>query len=540
MEKPKILAVDDKPANLFALAKILDKIDVELFKAQSGKEALELTLDHDFALVLLDVQMPDMDGYEVTELLRSEESTKRIPIIFITAIDRDEKFEIKGYETGAVDFIFKPFDERILLSKVKVFVELYKAEMELVMANVQLEASAERANLMAQEAINAAQAKAEFLANMSHEIRTPMNAIMGFADIMAEEELTEQQSEYLKIIRNSGKNLLGIIDDILNLAKIQAGKLKTEIISCSLDELLESIHILMKPVAAQKNLKFDISRCDNLPEKINTDPTRLRQCMINLIGNAIKFTEQGHVMINVCMLQENDKSFIRFDVEDTGIGIPPEKHQGIFDSFTQVDGGTTRKYGGTGLGLAITKHLVQLLNGKISLSSEHGKGSVFSIIIPADTKPNQTEVAVSQDSTTEESNILEQRFSGHALIVEDAVTNQKLAKLMLEKLGLETALAGDGQEAIKIVNEQSFDIIFMDMQMPIMNGYDATKTLRAQGIEVPIIALTACAMKGDEKKCLQVGCDGYLSKPIRTPQLIQILGEYLCEKQTAESAADSL
>ena len=227
-------------------------------------------------------------------------------------------------------------------------------------------------------------AKSQFLANMSHEIRTPLNAIMGFTDILADEELTETQNEYIKIIHNSSEHLLQLIEDILDLSKIEAGKMGMELSECSLASLLAMMGSMMNPSAVEKGLKFEIRTDSSLPANICTDQARLRQCLINLIGNAIKFTEQGYVSLNVSLEDKDGQSFIRFDVEDTGIGIPAEMHEAIFNPFTQVDETHSRKYGGTGLGLAITKHMVQLLGGEISFTSQEGKGSVFSILIPAE------------------------------------------------------------------------------------------------------------------------------------------------------------
>jgi signal transduction histidine kinase len=531
IERPKILLVDDKPANLFALEKVLSRLDVELHKARSGSDALTLTLNHDFAVILLDVQMPGMDGYEVGELLRNEKNTKHIPIIFITAIDRDEYHEVKGYKTGAVDFIFKPVNEEILLSKVKVFVELHQAKMELVQTNKELEASVERANFMAKEAMKAEQAKSEFLANMSHEIRTPMNAVIGFSDLLAEEQLTGEQSNYVRLIRDSGHKLLQLLNDILDFSKVEAGKLNTEIIDCSLGQLLNSVELLMRPKTHEKALEFEIVEGQSLPAQIRTDPTRVHQCLINLVDNAVKFTTEGCVRINVSVQNDGDNAYIRFDVGDTGIGIAPEQQAGIFESFTQADGSTTRRFGGTGLGLTITRQLAELLGGELSLTSEPGKGSIFSLLIPAGldvkSQPSLDRHSIAgycgQDQETPE----ELEFSGRVLVAEDSPTNQTLIKLLLEKMGFDVALAEDGNQAVSKALSESFDMIFMDIQMPHMNGYEATKLLRDKGITTPIVALTANAMKGDDAKCINAGCDDYMSKPIDRRKLPGLVRKYL-------------
>ena len=528
-EKTKILLVDDKPANLLALEKLLSKLDVELFKAQSGNEALEHTLNNDFALILLDVQMPEMDGYEVAQFVRSEEKTCQIPIIFITAIDRNERFELKGYETGAVDFIFKPLNEEILISKVKVFLELYQTKIELVQTNKTLEASVINANEMAKEAKIAERAKSQFLANMSHEIRTPMNAIMGFSDLLADEDLTGEQREHVNIIRESGHSLLDLINNILDFSKIEAKQLEIDMVVCSLGRILNFIDSTTMPQAEKKFLDFKIVECDGLPERIHTDPSRLRQCLINLTNNAVKFTEKGHIYVNVSLEDRDNQPYIRFDIEDTGIGIPKDKQEEIFEGFVQADGSTNRRYGGTGLGLAITKQLTELLKGELTLTSKEGKGSIFSIIIPAGldvTKQPPLDLhAVHKASGKTETG--QPEFSGHVLVAEDARTNQVLIKSLLKRVGLQVTVAKDGNEAVQKALATQFDLIFMDIEMPNMNGYEVTKALRKEGLRTPIIALTAYAMKGDDEKCFAAGCDDYISKPIEHNKLLQILDKYL-------------
>jgi len=478
-----------------------------------------------------------MDGYEVAAFLRSEKRTRHIPIIFITAINRDEKFELDGYKSGAVDFMFKPVNEEILVSKVKVFLELYQTKMELLQANKELDEALENSNKMAREAIKAERIKGEFLANMSHEIRTPMNGILGFGEILAEEDLTPDQMSYVDMICESGNSLLTLIDDILDFSKIEAGQLSIEKIECSPKDILDSIKSLMKSKAEEKGIDLKVSVDKNVPVNIFTDPTRLRQCLINLVGNAIKFTDSGFVSIKVSLSETSSES-VCFEVEDTGIGIPKDKQQTIFDSFSQADGSTTRKYGGTGLGLAITRQLVRLLGGSIKLTSEPGNGSVFAMTISitkdfADTEQNNNQQADDQESSKKDT--IKKDYPGDALVVEDSHTNQMLIKLLLEKLGLNVTLAENGLEGVEKATESHFDIIFMDMQMPGMNGYEAAKTLKANGHETPIVALTANAMKGDEEKCLNAGCDYYLSKPIDSEKLSKIVSRFMERNLTAKT-----
>lgn len=388
------------------------------------------------------------------------------------------------------------------------------------------------ANLKTEKARNANKKKSEFLANMSHEIRTPMNAIIGFSDILADEDLTETQKEYVNIIRTSGGNLLNLINDILDFSKIECGKLTTEIIDCSVSQLLTGIESIMLPSALEKNLDFKVLQCGELPSVIRTDPFRTRQCLINLTNNAIKFTQDGHVYINVSIKKVDGVDCIVFDVEDTGIGIEVDRQEEIFNSFSQAESSTSRKYGGTGLGLTITKQLAELLGGKLLLKSKPQAGSVFTLILPVNMdiqlQPHIDKYEIACEVTAEKyeddpKNI----FAGKALVAEDCRTNMYLAKLLLERLGFEVDVAETGAQAVEKASNADFDLILMDIEMPEMDGYEATRKLRKNGLTSPIIALTAKVLKGDSEKCIQAGCDDYISKPVDRNTLVEVIGKYI-------------
>ncbi len=408
--------------------------------------------------------------------------------------------------------------------------KLQEAYEEIESVNKQLEHSIERANMMAQEAALANQAKSEFLANMSHEIRTPMNAIIGFAEILEQEKLSEDQKDYVRTIASSGNTLLNLINDILDFSKIEAGKLETEMIKTSLGEVIHEIDSLMRPIASKKKLDFQVLQCSELPANFVTDPMRLKQCLINLINNAVKFTDQGHVYLNVSLeYSQPDEPFVRFDVEDTGIGIPKDKQQRVFEAFSQADNSTTRKYGGTGLGLAITAQLVELMNGRLSMTSDYGKGSVFTIMLPVGLELNKNEMLDKYESTTSSLNEKDQafkKFTAKILVAEDNPSNQKLIEILLKRYGLDFKIVGDGKAACDEVFTADYDLIFMDMQMPVMNGYEAVKEIRRKKIDTPVIALTANAMKGDAEKCIEAGCTEYMSKPIKTEALEAVLSKF--------------
>ncbi len=416
-----------------------------------------------------------------------------------------------------------------------------QAQKEIRQVNRQLKHSVDLANRLAEQAIVADVAKGQFLANMSHEIRTPMNAIIGFSDILAEDTLTPDQKKHVGIIRESGKTLLQLINDILDFSKIEAGKMDVEHVKCSPKKLLTNLELMMSPAARAKNLVFKVNYGCYLPAEIETDPVRVQQCLINLCNNAIKFTEKGHVYVNVSLETVEQQQMLRFDVEDTGIGIPFEKQHSIFQAFNQADETHCRKYGGTGLGLAIAKRLMELLGGKITVVSSIGKGSTFTILLPPgvdiDNQPSIDKDGEPDQHSQERPSGQEEHFSGKVLVAEDTATNQLLIRLLLEKLGLDVTIAQNGRQAVDMALEECFDLIFMDMHMPEMSGYEATETLRKKGLLTPIIALTASAMKGDEEKCIARGCNAYLCKPVDRRILMQTVRRFLIEQKSPASAA---
>lgn len=377
-------------------------------------------------------------------------------------------------------------------------------------------------------ALQANEAKSEFLANMSHEIRTPMAAILGHADLLLSHLKDPDNVSCVSTIRRNGNHLLEIINDILDISRIEAGKLDVTFSSFSLVELLSDLWSMMHVRVEGKPVDLCFDAVGELPETIQTDPQRLKQVFINLLGNAIKFTESGHVKLRVQMLDHDHEPRLQFDVEDTGIGIPEENLKCLFEAFSQGDASVTRKFGGSGLGLAISKRLTEKLGGELTVESTDGVGSTFSVLLPVGSldSVNFRNIDCDRLSPDLEPSKFEIGLSCRVLLVDDRRDIRFLAQHSLEKAGASVVTAEDGLDAIGSVAQaadsgEKFDIIIMDMQMPEMDGYTATAKLRSAGCELPIIALTANAMSGDREQCIAAGCDDYLSKPIDTSMLLE-------------------
>lgn len=664
--KFNVLIVDDRPENLLTLEGILENENLNILKANSGNEALGVMLEHNISLVLMDVQMPGMDGFEVAEIMRSSERTKFIPIIFITAISKQRQHIFKGYESGAVDYLYKPLDLEILQSKIKAFIEFFQHKNALEDTTRKLGRTIAELNDAKKVAEEATTAKSAFLATMSHEIRTPLNGIIGMAELsLMDDEINAVQRERLLDIKTSGESLLEIINEILDISKIEADKLELEEIEFSIRDVIQKVVNLLSVKIFQEKLEFVCEIDPDLPDILIGDPLRIRQILINLLSNAVKFTEEGTISIVVKMIEHIEEQIsLEFSINDTGIGIESTKQNQLFESYTQAEKSTTRTHGGTGLGLNISQRLVQLMGGKINVESTPGKGSRFFFRINMITgnqkeqpwqlklkKPNnQFNVLVIDDhvkSVTVITNLLdywdinnthandcnscfellknnsydlilidyylkskngvevaeeiknmlgkesspeirllspskasieilklkkaqkyefltkpvlqndlrsllislfgskEQQLQEEKqkptapitpekvlqiLVAEDQIINRKIVVQLLEKKGWQVNAVENGKLALDAVQEKNYDIILMDVQMPEMDGFDATRGIRLfekdKAYHTPIVAMTAHAMKGDREKCLAAGMDYYITKPVNPNELYSTIEKF--------------
>ena len=540
-----ILVVDDELVNRQVLINQLSMQNYRVMQGVNGQEALDIIEKGPKPdLLLLDVMMPRMSGYEVSRKLRERYSQLELPILTLTARSQSKDI-VMGFEAQANDYLTKPFNKEELLARVNAWLTLKQSEEELTKYRHHLEELvtqrteelsrtlqdlqvAQKELIGAKDKAEAAnRAKSQFLANMSHELRTPMNAILGFSQLMSRQSgTTPKQQENLSIINRSGEHLLTLINNVLDMSKIEAGRIILNPTEFDLHQLLNSLIEMLRLKAQSKGLSLILHYSPDLPRYIETDESKLRQVLINLLNNAIKFTKQGTIAVRVKVRDKEDNCYtLQFEVEDSGVGIAAEELPDVFAAFVQSESGRQSQQG-TGLGLPISRQFVRLMGGEMTVRSVVGQGSVFSFDMQA--KEAQP-IAVKESTRRRVRGLANPSPHYRLLVVDDLAENRQLLVELLSLIGFEMREAVNGQEAVEIWQEWQPDLIFMDIRMPVMDGYEATKRIVEADTEQKsiIIAFTASAFDEEKSKILQAGCHDFMRKPFREADLFDALKQHL-------------
>ncbi len=509
---PHILIVDDSKSSQLLIKDYLSPENYQLATATTGKQALSKAKSNHFDLILLDIELPDMKGFDVCRLLKENPNTKNAPVIFVT-VRSDTDSLTKGFEAGGVDFIHKPFNQEEIRIRVKNHLDLKRTHDELILAKEKAEQNEKL--------------KMAFLSNMSHEIRTPMNSIIGFAELMTDDDLTEEEKqEYISIIINSGQQLLSIIDEILLVSKQEAGEIKLFNQNIALNKFLSDLKTANSALLKDKPVEFYLTLPQGKDPVISGDKVRLKQIFDNLLSNAIKFTERGVIELGYHITDTNQ---LEFYVRDSGIGIPKEKQNLIFERFTQVEDPMTRKFKGTGLGLSIVKKMIELMGGEIRLESTEGKGSIFIFTIPFQPAETDKKRQGLHETKYHIENIKADWKDRTLLIVDDFEQILHFFEEALKKTGVKLLYAYDGVEAFEIYeqHDKEIDLVLIDLQMPRMNGLDLAKAIRQHDKKIPLIAQTGLALNIKKEDTLKAGFNDLIYKPIQVSTLQKVLKKYL-------------
>jgi two-component system, sensor histidine kinase and response regulator len=526
-ERVSILIVDDRAEGLLTLEAVLKRPDYNIVRAASGREAFAKLKAEDFALILLDVQMPELDGFQTATLIKQDPTLRDVPIIFVTAISKEEKFVYLGYGVGAVDYVFKPFDPHILQSKVNVFVELYRKQKK-IKQQAELIRQSERLEAERQIALKSAATRSEFFAGMSHDIRTPMNCIVGMADLLANSRLTEEQGNYVRILNRASENLLSLVNNILDLSKIESGQFEIDRSPFDLFETVESILDITSPRADAKGLEIILKVDSGTPRFVMGDSNRTKQILINLLGNAIKFTKAGEIVLSLKVSRESkDDVQVLFAVQDTGIGIAADQIAKVFDQFIQVKSDPKNKMEGSGLGLSICKRLSHLMGATIRVESVVGKGSTFFVDIPF----GKCSTADAGDGIPS-FNLAKKNI----MVIDDSAGACLALRESLSRWGAKVSSAPNKDAALKLIKSAKaantiFDFLFVDIRIPgvASGGLDILDSLKehVSDLNSIVMMLPTNHRRGDLELIKASGVVNYIIKPVKPLILAELLGRNL-------------
>lgn len=534
-----VLVVDDNATNLAFLKSILQAAQFNVLLAKSGEKALDIAKQTPPDIILLDITMEGWDGFQTCQYLKKIPLLQPIPVLFLSGLT-DAQHRLRAFEVGGVDYVNKPFQQEELLARVRTHVELYhlreKLEQEVAKRDSQLLAYANdlekkvatrtaELNQAKEMAESANLAKSQFLANISHELRTPMNAVIGYTEILMEDADVLTPEEFvadLKKIHSAAKHLLELINNVLDLSKIEAGKMDLALSHFNVEKVVEEVIITMQPLFESKTNQFSL-QLQNAVGEIYADEMKTRQILVNLLGNAAKFTEQGKITLEVARECYQQQYWVRFSITDSGIGMTPEQQKKLFLPFSQVDPSTTRRFGGTGLGLAITKQFTDMMGGVITLESGFGEGSTFTILIPA-------QVSSYSHPAPEPPKVLQGQ--GIILVIDDDVVVLEIVKAHLTQLGYSVATAVNGKEGFRLAKKLRPDAILLDVMMPEMDGWELLNSLKNHPLlsDIPVIMTSA-----EEKRATysSLGAMDYLTKPISSEQLATVLSKHkISDKST--------
>ncbi len=534
INNPVILTVDDSIANLVLASAVLQEAGYEVLLAKEGKSALKITKEKKPDLILLDIEMPEWNGYETCKHIKADPELAAIPILFLSTLTK-AKDKLEAFEAGGVDYINKPFEEKELLARVHTHVELYHLRNKLEQKiNEQNKEISEYANQLEQKvekrtaelnqakklAEEANTTKSQFLANMSHELRTPMNAIIGYSEMLKEDademELTDCSNDLDKI-NSAGKHLLGLINDILDLSKIESGKMELYLEQFKIEDLVSEIIDTVQPLAQKRNNQFEVHFIKSPIKILYADLTKTRQILFNLLSNSNKFSENSTILIEVEYesKQCNGEDVIRFEVVDDGIGITQEQQNNLFQPFTQLDASTTRRFGGTGLGLSISKQFVEMMGGSICVDSRFGEGSAFKFYLPVVVKKLEIQEPI----------VEEVEEHGIVLVIDDDKVTREMLKKYLSNLGYSVAIASNGKDGLRLAKKLRPDAILLDVKMPQMDGWNVLSNLKNDPVlsDIPVIMTS---MEKQHDKGYAMGATDYMVKPVGRDQLATILNKY--------------